>query len=186
MKLIINRLLIAVLAFFSLGPLTSCSNIYNISYDYDRTKDFNSLKSYRWLPVPEKSNINSLDFIRIKFAVNTALRDKGLEEVLNNPDFLVACHWGTKDIVNARPWGYGYGPYGRYWGGYWGPAGVSVYQYEEGTLIIDFVESNSKNLLWRGAAKSAVDNVKTPEMRDELINEAVKKILMNFPPQKMN
>ena len=183
MQLFINRLLIAVLAFFCLGTLTSCSNIYNISYDYDRTKDFSSLKSYGWLPVPEESNINSLDLIRIKLAVNTELRNKGFEEVLNSPDFLVACHWGTKDTINVRPWGYGYGPYGRYWSGYWGHGGgVSVYQYEEGTLIIDIVESNAKNLLWRGAAKSAVDNVETPEKRDELINESVKKILINFPP----
>ena len=107
---------------------------------------------------------------------------KGFKKVSNNPDFLIAHHWGTKDKVNVRPWRYGYGPYGRYWGDYWENPGVSVYQYEEGTLIIDFVESNSKNLLWRGTAKSDVNNVKTPEERDKLINESVQKILNNFPP----
>ena len=56
----------------------------------------------------------------------------------------------------------------------------------EGTLIIDFVEPNSKNLLWRGAAKGVFDNARTPEKRDKMINEAVQKILQNFPPLKSN
>ena len=91
---------------------------------------------------------------------------------------------GTKEKVDVRTWGYGYGPYGRYWGGTWGHGGVSVYQYEEGTLIIDFVDSNSKNLLWRGAAKSVIDDANTPDKRDSIINEAVYQILKNFPPIK--
>jgi hypothetical protein len=88
-------------------------------------------------------------------------------------------------FINVRPWGYGYGPYGRYWGGYWGYGGVSVYKYEEGTLIIDFVEPNSKNLLWRGAAKSEIDNARTPEKRDKMINDSVQEILKHFPPIKL-
>ena len=47
------------------------------------------------------------------------------------------------------------------------------------------MESNSKNLLWRGAAKSVVDDARTPEKRDKVINEAVQKILENFPPIKL-
>jgi hypothetical protein len=178
------RLLSIVFVLFKLGFLISCSAIYDVSYDYDRDTDFTSLKSYRWLPIPEKSEINSLDLIRIKVAVDAELEKKGLKKVLKKPDFLIAYHWGTKDKVDVRPWGYGYGRFGRYWGGHWGHAGVSVYQYEEGTLIIDFVESNSKNLLWRGAAKSDVDDVKTPEKRDKVINESVQNIMKNFPPIK--
>jgi len=179
------RKLIVVFIFLNIGFLISCSAIYDISYDYDRTTDFTSLKSYSWLQVPEKSDTNSLDAIRIKFAVNAELEKKGFEKALANPDFLIAYHFGTKDKVNVRPWGYGYGSFDRYWGGYWGHGGVSVYQYEEGTLIIDFVESNSNNLFWRGAGKSVVDDAKTPEKRDKMINEAVQKILGNFPPIKL-
>ncbi len=179
------RILNFVFISFYIGFLIGCSTIYDISYDYDRTADFAILKTYYWLPVPEKSNMNSLDLIRIKKAVSAELNDKGFKIASNNADLLIASHFGTKEKVNVRPWGYGYGPYGRYWGGHWGHGGVSVYQYEEGTLIIDFVESNSKNLLWRGAAKSVVDDARTPEKRDKVINEAVQKILENFPPIKL-
>jgi hypothetical protein len=175
---------VSVIFFVNTSLLIGCSAIYDITYDYDRTADFTSLRSYNWLPTPEMSNINSLDKKRIKLAVNSELKKKGLEIEFNNPDFLIAYHLGTKDKVDVRPWGYGYGPYGGYGGGFWGHGGVSVYQYEEGALIIDFVDSNSKNLLWRGAAKSVIDDAKTPEKRDRIMNEAVYKILKNFPPTK--
>ena len=174
-----------VFILYYIGFLISCSSIYDISYDYDRSADFLNLKTYDWIPVPEKSNMNSLDLMRIQKAVSAELNDKGLIKASKDPDFLIASHFGTKDKINVSSWGYGYGPYGRYWGGYWGYGGVSVYQYEEGTLIIDFVEPNSKNLLWRGAAKSVVDNTITPENRDKMINDAVQKVLENFPPIKI-
>jgi hypothetical protein len=177
-------IVVSVFIFISIGLLIGCSVIYDISYDFDRTTDFSSLKSYSWLATPEKSNMNNLDKKRIKLAVNSVLKTKGFENKFHNPDFLIAYHLGTKDKVDVRTWGYGYGPHGRYWGGYWGNGGVSVYQYEEGTLIIDFVDSNSKNLLWRGAAKSVIDDAKTPEKRDSIIYEAVYQILKNFPPTK--
>jgi hypothetical protein len=185
MLLFFLRIVNIVFISFYIGFLIGCSTIYDISYDYDRAADFTILRSYNWLPVPEESYMNSLDLIRIKKAVSAVLNDKGFKKALNNPDFLIASHWGTKDIINVRPWGYGYGSYGRYWGGYWGYGGVSVYQYEEGTLLIDFVEPDSKNLFWRGAAKREVDNTATPEKRDKMINDAVQKILKNFPPIKL-
>ena len=156
----------------------NCSQIYGVSHDYDRNVNFINLKTYNWLPIPENANINSLDETRIKNAANIELQNKGLRLINNNPDFFIAEHLVKKDRVNVTNWGYGYGPYGRYWG----TNEVTVYQYEEGTLILDFVNAESKNLIWRGSAKADLDNAKTPEKRDMLIKASVKKILQNFPP----
>ena len=83
-----------------------------------------------------------------------------------------------KDKVNVTNWGYGYSPEGRYWG----RGGFSVYQYEEGTLVLDLIDAKSRDLIWRGAAKADVEVATTPEKRDKLIQAAVHKILENFPP----
>jgi len=160
----------------------SCSPIYNVKYDYDTKTDFASLKTYDWLPIPAKADIDRLNVERIKNAVNSQMVAKGLRKTPDNPDFLIASHVGKKGKVRIADWGYGYGRQGRYWGGYGGPRGVDVYEYEEGSLILDFVDAKSKKLIWRGSAKAQTNTVKTPEKREKLITEAVQKILDKFPP----
>jgi hypothetical protein len=168
------------LFFFSF--IISCSPIYGVSYDYNRSVNFINLTTYAWLPIPEKTDLNSLDIQRIKQSVNAALQAKGLTIASDNPNFLIAEHLVKKDKVNVTDWGYSYGPYGHYFG----PRGVTVYQYEEGSLILDFVDSKTNDLIWRGTAKAEVDKATTPEKRDKLIKEAVQKILEHFPPPPAN
>jgi len=168
---------------FLLAVAVGCSTVYDVQFDYNTKTDFANLKTYNWLPVPEKADIDSLDAMRVQKAVNTEMQAKGLRLTSGIPDFLIAEHLGKKDKVSVRDWGYNYGPYAGYWGGYRGPmGGVSTFQYEEGSLILDFVDPQTKQLIWRGSAKAEVDDVRTPEKREALINEAVKKILKNFPP----
>ena len=156
----------------------SCSPIYRVSYDYDRSVNFKKLKAYSWMQVPEKEEINSLDLKRIKDSVDNELKAKGLSINFINPDFLIAQHLIKKDKLNITDRGYSYGLHRRFWGF----DDVAVYQYEEGTLILDFIESESKVLIWRGSARTDFENANTPEKRDSLIKEAVRKILHNFPP----
>ncbi len=171
----------AFLVLFLMGFVVSCSTIYGVQYDYDKQADFESLKTYDWMTVPEKANINSLNVERVKKAVNAELQTKGLMMTSNNPDFLIAEHLGKKDKVQVTNWGYSYGPHGGYRRGYWG-ARVSTYKYEEGSLILDFVDAKSKEMIWRGVAKAVVNNADTPEKKEKLINEAVQEILKKFPP----
>jgi len=166
---------------FSIGFTVSCSTTYNVTYDYDPQANFSDLKTFDWMQVPEKAGINSLVVQRVKNAVNAELKAKGLIMTSNNPDFLIAEHLGKKDQVQVTDWGYGYGRRG-YRGGHRGTGGVSVYQYEEGFLILDFVDAKSKKLIWRGSAKAEVHNVDTPEKREKRINAAVKEILKKYPP----
>jgi len=172
------RLFNTTLIIIAMNLLIGCSPIYNVSYDYDRSFDFKRLRTYGWLPLPEKATLSDLDLNRIKLAVDNEMTARGLRVSSDHPNFFVAGHLVKKDKVNVTNWGYGYSPYGRYWG----RGGFSVYQYEEGTLIIDLVDAESKNLVWRGVAKADVEVATTPEKRDRLINGAVLKILKNFPP----
>lgn len=96
-----------------------------------------------------------------------------------NPDFLIAQHIGRKDQVQVTSYGYGYGSNI----GYWGSGGVSTYEYEEGSLILDFVDAKSNEMIWRGVAKGDVNRVNTPEKSEKIIDEAVHDILINYPPK---
>ena len=171
------------LVLFFIGFTVSCASIYDVKYDYDQQANFADLKTFDWMTVPEKANIDSLDVDRVKKAVSAELQAKGLMMNSNNPDFLIAEHLGSKDKVQITNWGYDYGPRRGYRGGYWGPGGTTAYQYEEGSLILDFVDAKSKKMIWRGVAKADINNVDTPEKKEKLINEAVQEILKNFPPK---
>ena len=168
------------LILFFIGFTVSCT-IYGVKYDYDQQANFAELKTFDWMQIPENADINNLILQRVKNAVNSELKAKGLMMSSNDPDFLIAKHLGKKDKVHVADWGYGYGSYGRY-GGYWGGSGISAYQYEEGFLILDFVDAKSKELIWRGSAKAVVENVNTPEKSEKIINAAVKEILKKYPP----
>ncbi len=161
------------------GFLVACSPIYNVAYDYDQNFELAKISTYDWLPIPEEANINNLDAVRIQKAVNTELQAKGLMLTTGSPDFLIAADVVTKEKQRIIKWGYPYYDSYRIYGGSWT---LDYYQYEEGTFILDFLEPVTKKLIWRGAAKVALDYANTPEKRDKLMKEAMHKILQNYPP----
>jgi hypothetical protein len=174
------KLFIAPLLFVALA---SCATIYDVNYDYDQAAAFSDLKRYDWMPVTDSTGLNSLALERIQAAVDNGLQAKGLMRTSEAPDFLIAPHIGKKDKVQVNDMGYGYGPFGGYWGGNYGAmGGVSTYEYEEGTLILDFVNAESKQLIWRGSAKAEIQDLDTPEKKEKVIGEAVEKMLEKFPP----
>jgi hypothetical protein len=62
--------------------------------------------------------------------------------------------------------------------------GVDVSHYDEGTLVIDFVDMTKQELVWRGIGTGAVSESPSVEERTEKINNAVTHILEQFPPTK--
>ncbi len=171
----------------------SCSTIYDLHYDFDTNTNFESLKTYDWMPTPEKSYTHRLDIRYVKKAANAELKANGVMMISNNPDFLIAVHVKKKEKVRVVNWRYDDGPHrgdrggyrghGRYWGDDRVPMGSSTYHHEELSLILEFVNAKSKKMFWRGVAKTELDNVNTSKEREELINGAVKQILKNYPPQ---
>jgi hypothetical protein len=73
--------------------------------------------------------------------------------------------------------------YGYNYSQYWIRNQMDVYQYREGTLIIDLMDANNNNLIWRGWGTAILDNGDI-DLTEEKINHAVYKILKEFPPNK--
>lgn len=171
----LKTLLVSCFVFCS----AACSTI-SINYDYDKTVNFPSYKYYAWHTIPRTVEMNDLLINRVKNAANRVLQSKGFREVSENPDFFLAIHTSKQQKVEIIDWGYAYGPYWRR-GGY-GFGGVDLRQYEEGTLILDVVDANKNELVWRGSATGIVDPYLSPEKRTEKIDAAVTRILDKFPP----
>lgn len=158
----------------------NCSSV-SVKHDYDSQADFASLQTFDWMSRPEQVPAMARPLMdkRIKNAVTSRLVSKGLRQS-SNPDFLIAYHAGVQDKIDVETWGYSYARRGRFYG--WSGTHVDVQQYKQGTLVLDFVDAESKELVWRGVATGAVPDNPTPEKMDKKVNEAVAKILEKFPP----
>lgn len=163
-----------------------CSTI-STNYDYDTATDFSRLRTYDWMKVPPSSQTSPFVLDRIKTATDRVLHAKGYQQTSNNPDFLLAAHAGQQSKIQVTDWGYGYGyaPRARrYRGGRYRGGGLDVYEYHEGTLILDVVDARSKNLIWRGTATGTIDPGATPEKKTQKIDDAVQEVLRDFPPPR--
>lgn len=176
--------------------ISGCSSM-KISYDVDPQANFAGLKTYQWIkepPIPTgdpRIDGNTILATRIQEAVDTGLAARGFRTVASDPDFLVAYHVSLDRRQSVQTlnryygygpgWGYGYGA--SYRPGYWaGAPETYVYEYEEGTLILDIVNPKNKELMWRGSAQDEVHFTSTPEKDQTRLDEAVHKMLLKFPP----
>ena len=163
--------------------LFSCSSI-SVKSDFDRGADFSKLKTYRWYdgkPIPgDALASNSLAKSRIVNSINQALTKKGFSETkATEADFIIAIHAGSKEKMQVTNWG-GYGWYDPWWGPYGGRVDVSY--YEEGSLVIDIVQKEDKELIWRGVATGVIRDYSDPEDAQAFVDEVVGKVLAEFPP----
>jgi hypothetical protein len=158
------------------------------SYDYDKSANFASFKTYahkEGTPVGQP-----LIDERIVSAIDTQLTAKGLTKAEANPDVVVVYHIAfdkQKDISTfSSGYGGGYGPYGYGWGGGWA-GGTTTTQVRDiliGTLVVDIADAKAGKLAWRGMAVKEVNTQANPEKRDKSINNAMKKIFKNYPPKQ--
>jgi hypothetical protein len=156
------------------------------TYDFDKTASFAGYKTFSMKegtptgqPLIDK---------RIVAAIEAELAVKGLRRDDAAPDLIVVYHMAfdeEKDI-SAYSSGPMYGGYGWGWGGGWGSTSTDVRVREIllGTLAIDLIDSNKKEVVWRGLGTKEIDTNAKPEKRESNITKAVKKIFKNYPPKE--
>ena len=150
-----------------------CATI-SVNQDYDPAYDFSKLKTYGFIPITSEAGIDQLNADRLGEAIKTNLTAKGftLDE---KADFGVALFFtkSTKtDITTTGGYGYGYGYGYRGYGGY-----TDVYQYDEGTLVVDFIDMAENKLIWRGIGSGVMSDNPSVEERTANINYAISEIL---------
>lgn len=179
-----------ILALAGIALLAGCSSGYDIKYDYDMDSNFSAFHTYKWMErtvtnangsAAVAQQNNSLLEKRIHSAVDTQMAAKGFTLTEDNPDVFAIYYVGLKDKIDVTDWGYTYA--GSYWGGGLG-RNVDVYQYTEGTLIVDLVNASTKQLTWRGSATGVVEPGSPPEKVEARLNDVAARIFQNYPPKK--
>jgi len=165
-----------------------CSSI-DVTTDFDPEIDFSKYETYLWyageMPADDKLSANPLVKKRVASSVESVLESKGFTKGADGKsDLVVIIQAGSKDKLQVTIYGhggYGFGRYGRGWGGGYG-GGTDVYYYEETTLLIDLIDLELKELVWRGSGTGTVKDYSDQQEMQEAIDVVVAKIMTDFPP----
>jgi hypothetical protein len=127
--------------------------------------------------------VNSISNQALRTDLVNGFENHGYVLADNNPDFAVAYYASTKEKLDVSYWDYGYSYYPRWWGGF-GPVASEpmVTQYTQGTVIVDVIDPNTKELLWRGSGVAAVSDDEAQYEQD--LAKTVTAILAKFPQAK--
>ncbi len=161
-----------------------CGSSVRVQFDYVEDHDFKPYRTFDFLTSPDDLTVDDKAMRRIKNAVINELEKNGFEMQFTGPDFLIALQKSINSKVEITSWGYTYAPYANYHGGYdyWGTPSMGVYRYDEGTLVIDIIDPKSMQLIWRGVAQRALPARLDADRINDIVNEAVQRVLYYWPP----
>jgi hypothetical protein len=172
------KTLTATLLVCALTLVAGCGSSITINHDWDPDYNYATLKNYAWLKINAPADANQLAIKRFADAVETQLNSKGFVKNAQSADFLLVIHTGTEEKLEVTDWGYSYGGYMRGYG-----SRTDVYSYEQGTVVVDLIDGESRELFWRGTASATVEEGLSPEAQQAKFNDAAKKIFSKFPPK---
>jgi hypothetical protein len=163
----------------SLATLADACSSMTVRADHDSQVDFGSFESFALF---ERQNakhrppqMSELVDRRIAEALSSELSARGFDATTpRRADLLVTFYTAVRKrvVVNRSGW---YGYRWRYWGG-----GVThVSSYPEGTLVIDVIDRQSRELVWRGVGQGAFTKMNPS---DDKVAQRVGRILRDFPP----
>lgn len=170
---------------FVAGLACGCSSV-KVTTDYEPDFDYSGLETFAWLPEPPRPTghalIDSPLFgARVRDAVNAELERRGYRKVESaEADFLLQYYAGTKTVTKIDTTHRYH--YGAHWHGRGYAETTTVREYEKGSLVLDIVDAESRELVWRGVGEARLYENRTPEERAERMREAVESILDEFPP----
>ncbi len=155
----------------------SCSTV-SVFVDWDEQTDFSRYRTFSWLDKKEletaPKGASPLVMQRLQREVTAGLAATGLAEApRRQADLLVAVHTASRQRVSVHYYG-GWG-YWRPWG--WG--GAQAYTWREGTVVLDLIDRDKKQVVWRGIAEGAIQDM-APS--DDKVRKVVAKLLDGFPP----
>jgi len=163
-----------------------------VSYNFLPGTNFANYKTYRWVRVDKAEYPNEIVDTQITRSIDAQLGLKGLSRIeTDGADLLITYQTAVNQEKEWNSYSYG----GSYWGGGWGWGGwwggptsttSTTRTIHVGTLRLDFYDREQKKLVWRGEATKTLDPPKDPNKLRKKIDNAMKKLLKNYPPKEKN
>lgn len=175
----VKAVLISVFAL----TITGCAS--NVITDYDSGAVFSTYQSWNFAPAREGSqDYVSLDGSRIRKAIEREMALENLEKVAaGEADLLADWQIVTEERLErggsgfSLGLGFGSGNFG--WGLSTQPP---IEKVREGKLVVELVDSDSKQVVWRSASRHHLRESQSPASRQKLIDQIVTDMFEEYPP----
>lgn len=150
----------------------ACGPIISVSTDWDRSFAFSDLNTYAWALRVEREDASDPNAIRVQRGTDRVLQDGGFQMDENDPSFLVAYELGAEDRQRFVPYNQAL----------LGARSTAKVEYTANTIVIDVIDPESNEVVWRGSGETAPNSNATLEQQSDLMRRVVEKILKDFPP----
>lgn len=179
------------LAVFVLSLALSSCAFMEVDHKYAPGTPFSTYKSYQWVPVINEEEaattsaetetvIDAETDNLIRNKINQALANKGFTEATGDkPDFLINYQFITQQRTAVNQPGR---PFGHLGYKYAVSMDVESYAYRTGSLILDVIDPQSKEVVWQGHVYGFMDVHKDPKKQQERLDKAVRMLVSKFPP----
>jgi hypothetical protein len=157
--------------------VSSAAHAQDVTYNFMPGTDFSKYHTYKWVAIEGGAHPNQIVDAQIKQSVDSQLVAKGMTKTDNDKADL---YLGYQIAVDKeKQWnGYGMGG-GLRWGGM---ATASSSTINVGTLVLDFYDPATKQLVWTGRATKTIEPSKNQEKNQKNLDKAMAKLLKNYPP----
>ncbi len=158
----------------------------DVSSDFDRNYDFSGVERIALLPIDRTTAaerfISDMQVGRINAALSDELTGRGFVVVEDRAeaDLYLAWHLVTREKTDIRS----YNAASTYQCWRCGPpvSDVSVYQYTQGSFIVDLIDPNRNRSVWRSTIQSRIEPNPGPDKAAKRRAAAAEAVLAPFPP----
>lgn len=167
--------------------IAACTSGPKVRVDADPSVNLSSYKTFAFFEelATDKSSYSTMITSRLKDATRRELKRRGYEEVTQSPNLLVnfSTNVENRTDVQSTPsasggfYAYRGGMYGA-WGGY--PTDIHTTHYQEGTLVIDLVDAEKRQLVWQAVAQGRLSK-KALENPTESIDALIADMFEKYP-----
>jgi hypothetical protein len=154
--------------------------------DYDKKADFSVYRTFGFPKETgtDRGGYSTLVTSYFKSSVTTAMEARGYKYTDDHPDLLVNFYMNTRERTETRPSpAVGYGYYGYRYGLYnaWPLYDEDrTVTYKVGTINLDSVEAEKKQLIWEGVSEGRVSEeaMANPKVT---VNAVVTELMRQYP-----
>ncbi len=168
--------------------LAGCASGPDVRADYDRAADFGKYRTFGFVAQAgtDTGDFKSLSTQILQNAAARQMESRGYKRA-DNPDLVINFKGKLEEKVDVEStpapyygpgWGYG-GWYGAPWGGYGGTE-VTTRRYNVGTLVMDVVDREKRQVVFQGGVQDVVTK-QMMQNREAALNAAVDHIFAKYP-----